>query len=576
MRNSIATLHQTVHREEELAPGADLEGPAISGLLDAVVYDWDMTTDAIAWGANARDVLKEFPEDWLRTGAAFAQAEALGAGAARASFFVTGTPGNDDAGTPYALAFALHAPTGAHYQVSDVGRWWGDAAARPLRAHGMLRLHRTIREDASQAAFAPARLGRLSREQLICAIEVKAQVSASQRERFAVVAIGVDRLDAVNTTFGYAAGDELLQSISVRLSNMLRSTDCFARHAGSSFIALLALNEKDNGAATASRLAERLNQGTFSVNGVPTKAVVRVGFALGAPNRRPADSLIRRAMDSLEDARSRGTLWACFDESEAKRVRLRQEAVDLASIDRAIAAGAFVLAYQPIVPIAPELPLFHEGLARLLNDDGTVAKPAAWMALAERHGRIPAIDSLMVQAAITTLTARPELTITVNVSPITLRDAAFTALIRGALFTRPEIARRLIVEIVETAAIHDVEAIVENFADLRAAGVRLAMDDFGAGHTSLRNLRALKVDIVKVDGAFVQNIARSSDDRFFVRELIALARRIGAKIVAEWVEDDETLSLLRKWGCDYAQGNFVGAPSFDIAREPMEAMASAL
>ena len=74
----------------------------------------------------------------------------------------------------------------------------------------------------------------------------------------------------------------------------------------------------------------------------------------------------------------------------------------------------------------------------------------------------------------------------------------------------------------------------------------------------------------------MQNIARSSDDRFFVRELIALARRIGAKIVAEWVEDGETLSLLRKWGCDYVQGNFVGAPSFDIAREPLEAMASAL
>ena len=575
MPNSIAKLLPPADGGAASEPPADVEAPAISGLLDAVLYDWDMVTDVIAWGANVRDVLKDFPEDWLRTGAAFAQAEALGAGAARSSFFVSGAPGSDEAGTPYVLAFALHAPTGAHFQVDEVGRWWGDASGRPLRAHGLLRLRKTVREDASQASFAPARIGQLERRELVSAIEVKSQVAMSQRERFAVVAIGVDHLDNFNATFGYAAGDELLKSISERLSSMLRSTDCFARHAGASFICLLALGDKDNAAATASRLAERLNKGAFTIGGATTKAVVRVGLALGAPNGRPADSLIRRAMDSLEHARNRSTLSACFDESETKRVRLRQEADELANLDRAIAAGALALAYQPIVPLSPDLPLLHEGLARLLNEDGTVAKPLAWMGIAERHGRIPAIDSLMVQAAITTLTARPELSITVNVSPVTLRDSAFTALIRAALFSRPEIASRLVVEIVETAAIHDVDAIVENFADLRASGVRLAMDDFGAGHTSLRNLRALKADIVKIDGAFVQNIARSSDDRFFVRELIALARRIGAKIVAEWVEDRETLALLRKWGCDYVQGNFVAAPSFEIAREPL-AMASAL
>ena len=470
MRNSFATLHPAADGGVACEPPADFEAPAISGLLDAVVYDWDMTTDAIVWGANAREVLKDFPEDWLRTGAAFAQAEALGAGAARSTFFVSGAPGSDDAGAPYELAFALHAPTGAYFQVDDIGRWWGDAAGRPLRAHGLLRLRKTFRENASQAPFAPVRLGRLTREELISAIEVKTQVAMSQLDRFAVVAIGVDHLDNFNAIFGYAAGDELLQSISQRLSNMLRSTDCFARHTGASFLALLALNGKDNAAATAGRLAERLNKGSFSVGGVPTKAIVRVGLALGAPNGRPADSMIRRAMDSLEHARAQGALSACFDESESKRLRLRQEADDLANLDRAIAAGAFALAYQPIVPLSAELPLLHEGLARLLNDDGTVAKPVAWMALAERHGRISAIDSLMVQAAITALTARLDLSIAVNVSPVTLRDPAFTALIRGALFSRPQIASRLIVEIVETAAIHDVDAIVENFAELRAVG----------------------------------------------------------------------------------------------------------
>ena len=184
-------------------------------------------------------------------------------------------------------------------------------------------------------------------------------------------------------------------------------------------------------------------------------------------------------------------------------------------------------------------------------------------------------ESRVSPSALAKLIARPELTIAVNVSPITLRDAGFLALVRAALAGRPHIARRLVIEIVETAALEDAEALGASFADLRAAGVRLAMDDFGAGHTSLRNLRALKVDIVKIDGAFVQNLVRSSDDRFYVRELIALARRIGAKIVAEWVEDAETLALLRKWGCDYAQGLFVGAPDFDIPRDVRDAAVGA-
>jgi len=200
--------------------------------------------------------------------------------------------------------------------------------------------------------------------------------------------------------------------------------------------------------------------------------------------------------------------------------------------------------------------------------------PAAWLALAERRGRIAAIDQLTVRCALAKLIARPDVTLAINVSPLTLREPGFLAELRAMVTGRPSLARRLVIEITESAALHDVAALAEDFADLRAAGLRLAMDDFGAGHTSLRNLRALKADIVKIDGAFVQNLARSSDDRFYVRELIALARRIKARIVAEWVEDSETLAMLRAWGCDYAQGRFTGAPDFAIPRERADAAAA--
>jgi EAL domain-containing protein (putative c-di-GMP-specific phosphodiesterase class I) len=127
----------------------------------------------------------------------------------------------------------------------------------------------------------------------------------------------------------------------------------------------------------------------------------------------------------------------------------------------------------------------------------------------------------------------------------------------------PGVAERLIVEITETVAIQDLGDLRGFVTRLKNFGSRIAIDDFGAGYTSFRNLRKLGVDIVKIDGAFVQNIARSADDRAFVQTLIDLARRLDIKTVAEWVQDEEAAGLLRDWGCDYIQGRLIGLASAD-------------
>ena len=132
-------------------------------------------------------------------------------------------------------------------------------------------------------------------------------------------------------------------------------------------------------------------------------------------------------------------------------------------------------------------------------------------------------------------------------------------------------------EIVETLAIEPIDEAVRVLGRMKALGVAVAMDDFGAGHTSFRNLRRLGVDIVKIDGAFVQNVARSLDDRFFVRTLAQLARHLGIETVAEWVEDGEARRLLCEWEIDYLQGNFLGRPEIyePHARETRPALAGA-
>jgi diguanylate cyclase (GGDEF)-like protein len=148
-----------------------------------------------------------------------------------------------------------------------------------------------------------------------------------------------------------------------------------------------------------------------------------------------------------------------------------------------------------------------------------------------------------------------EILAALNQSRIVLALQHWADRLRSAFAFHPEVASRLTIEITETSAIADLDAVHHAIVAMHACGVKVAMDDFGSGHTSFRNLRNLRFDLLKIDGAFIQNLARSEDDRFFVRTLVDLARHLGIPIVAEWVEDAESAALLGEWGVDYLQGH---------------------
>jgi EAL domain-containing protein (putative c-di-GMP-specific phosphodiesterase class I) len=137
-----------------------------------------------------------------------------------------------------------------------------------------------------------------------------------------------------------------------------------------------------------------------------------------------------------------------------------------------------------------------------------------------------------------------------------LHEPDFFSRLRALLAAGPELARRLTIELTETCTIEDAEATIRAVSAIKKFGAKVAMDDFGSGHTSFKNLRRFDLDLVKIDGAFVQNLSRSVDDRFFVRTLVDLARHVGIPVVAEWVEDEETAKILRDWGVEYLQGDY--------------------
>ena len=183
------------------------------------------------------------------------------------------------------------------------------------------------------------------------------------------------------------------------------------------------------------------------------------------------------------------------------------------------------------------------------------------MPVAERLGLVRLLDHRVLELVVDELIAAPALHASLNVSPPSTTDPDWWAGLISLLRTHSGVAQRLTVEITESAAIQDIDDTRGFVARVKDLGCRIAMDDFGAGYTSFRNLRKLGVDIVKIDGAFVANILRSEDDRAFVRTLIELAQRLKLSTVAEWVQSDEAARTLEVWGCDYLQGALVGLAS---------------
>jgi EAL domain-containing protein (putative c-di-GMP-specific phosphodiesterase class I) len=291
------------------------------------------------------------------------------------------------------------------------------------------------------------------------------------------------------------------------------------------------------------------------------------GRWFAGPDGRPsrAHGLVRVIADPCKQERllgfhaRRSGARHVYEPSLAREDKSMRAAKVSDEIVSALQDRRIMIALQPLVHASTGVPAFHEALMRLRRADGAMALPAAILPTAEKFGLIQLIDQRVLNLGLQKLREDPDMRIAVNVSGHTLHDPDFFIRLSAALESCKEIASRLTIELTETCVIEDVEATVRAVGVIRSLGAKVAMDDFGAGHTSFKNLRRCEFDLVKIDGAFIQNLARSSDDRFFVRTLIDLARHIGIPTVAEWVEDEETATILRDWGVDYLQGDYFGA-----------------
>jgi EAL domain-containing protein (putative c-di-GMP-specific phosphodiesterase class I) len=232
-------------------------------------------------------------------------------------------------------------------------------------------------------------------------------------------------------------------------------------------------------------------------------------------------------------------------------------------VQTALHEDRLLFAFQPVVCAATGKVDYFECLLRMRNEAGEIVTAGEFITVIEELGLIGLIDRYVLHRAVRELATDPDVTLGFNVSGLTAGDRPWLRSLISLLRNEPELARRIVVEITETAALYDIEESARFVDTLRDAGCRVALDDFGAGHTALRHLQILAVDTVKIDGSFVRKLATNRENQVFLRHLLGLTRDFGLATVAECVESAEEAALLRAEGVGFLQGHHFGPPTIE-------------
>ena len=545
-----------------------LAPPQASSILAALgqaAFVWDISTDAIAWSDHAAAVFPDIPAAALASGAEFAKLiepqRSIRSDALVASSLARGSDG-----APYRIEYGVRTTTAAPViWVEESGVWFADSDGRPLRAQGIVRLNseRHAREEplVKLARHDPL-TGELNRTHLIAALAETIEEVSRFRASCAFMLIGIDHLARINDAFGFDVADAVISEVANRIRIRLRAGDVLGRFSGNKFGLILKNCTVEDMNVAAERFLAGIRDEVVPTRSGPVSVTASIGAVSVPRYARSAEEAINRAHETLDMAKRRRagsfSLWRPNVERDAQRrvnIRVTDEIVTALN-ERRIA-----MAYEPVVDARSRDAAFYECLVRMEQHDGQILLAPDIVPVAERLGLIRLVDHRVLELVIAELANSPNVQLSLNISPDTTMDPDWWMSIESLMRAHPGAGERLIVEITETVAIQDIDDVRGFVTRLKNFGSRIAIDDFGAGYTSFRNLRKLGVDIVKIDGAFVQNIVGSADDRAFVQTLIDLARRLEIKTVAEWVQDDEAAAMLRDWGCDFIQGRLIGLAS---------------
>ena len=389
------------------------------------------------------------------------------------------------------------------------------------------------------------------------------QRAVHEREPFAVCVFDLDRFKLINDSLGHGAGDALLKQVSMRLLAITRATDCVARAGGDEF--LLLLRDADSVEEVEALVARWMSAMSrpYLITGMDLHVSPSIGIARYPADGKDAEELLARADEAMYAAKRSGRQTFRFFDANvmgSSRERLNIEA----DLRGALARGQLALHYQPKIDIATGQMRSVEALMRWRHPTRGSLLPLEFIPIAEESGLILEIGDWAIREACRQ--ARewqqrhlPFLRIAVNVSPLQFRQAHFVKQVSAALEANALDPSYLEIELTEATLMSNAESSVALLEELSALGVVVAIDDFGTGYSSMSYLQRFPIDKLKIDRSFITDLASNAGDASIVRAIISLAHGLHLKVIAEGVESDEQLRILRRMGCDQYQGFFRSA-----------------
>lgn len=382
----------------------------------------------------------------------------------------------------------------------------------------------------------------------------------------AVLFLDLDNFKYVNDSLGHEVGDKLLCKVADRVQNSLRDTDTAARIGGDEFAALLENVEDESGAVrVAQRISDRLET-PFHINGRELRMTFSIGIALGVSGKEDPGDLLRNADTAMYRAKENGkNRYEVFESDMSEDTRVRRDLEK--DLRYAIDNDQLTVHYQPKVWVDDGSIYGMEALVRWESPERGMVSPGDFIPVAEEAGLVVPLGKQVLEQACRQVKEWQEqypdkesLTVSVNVSPQQLSEAGLIEDVSRALRETGLEPETLILEITESVAMEDTESSRNTLQRLKDLGVRLAIDDFGKGYSSLSYLSTLPVDSLKIDRLFIDGLEDDPANVAITNAIITLSRMLGLKVIAEGVETVEQLANLQELGCDLAQGFYFSKP----------------
>ncbi|MFN2287299.1 MAG: EAL domain-containing protein [Chromatocurvus sp.] len=403
---------------------------------------------------------------------------------------------------------------------------------------------------------------------VLLAREMKqAMAHASRHEsRIAIAYLDLDGFKGINDQHGHGVGDQLLATIALNMKASLRAEDTLARLGGDEFVAVFTGVDNDQALNTALKRLLQAAAAPIHVDGYALQVSASLGVTLYPQSEfQDADQLLRQADQAMYQAKLSGKdRYTMFDTQRHQAIVGHHERID--QIEKALKCDEFVLYYQPKVNMRTGEVIGLEALVRWQHPERGILLPSAFLPVIHKHPLSTALDAWVLGEALAQRQCWQRdhaisLAVSINLGPMTLQQGQFVDMLRGGLARWPVTAESLLeIEILESSALDDIDAVIDMIRACRELGVRFALDDFGVGYSSLTYLKRLPADILKIDQSFVRDMLHDVDDLAILKGILGLSRVFERDVIAEGVETIRHGERLLDLGCECAQGYGIARP----------------